>query len=520
MAPLCRFNLVAAVLVASPVLAFCSCEGRCLRVTNRPATSAGFSSHEAFCAVLGPLGEERRQQSSLCRRDDGRSFSRRRTPDALDAARRFAVDRGILGSRVFVEPAPLCSIHLANNLVDLLFTSGDAQTPEAEILRVLRPGGVAHVGNRQVVKPMPEGTDAWSHPYHAPDNNTLSTDQLARAPYLTQFMAEPMFSPMPEVTVAAGGRVFKACGHIAHRRTRTSSSTRCWPQRIQRHDPLDAAACRRLQLSRHPADCPAEVLYWPPPCVPGDRRGARKTPTTSSWTIRRPTAGWRGWPVSMGSFPPSSAPRRWRSPPRPRPRRARPWPGAGGRGPLRQSGAPLRFRPAILALDPKSKRFSGPTRGLCRTTAAASAWPMAQFRVLPEQFLICVSAATWQHALQKRQATCSRDRAPGPAQHYFRARAPPPHQVQRQPACFRRPAAAAARRRLGGRRQALGRKTGPRPIVRAPTPAPRPAPRMPTPRFTFSYAGEFCAPLPRPAPAPARPARSPIFFRAAAARSR
>ena len=31
-------------------------------------------------------------------------------------------------------------------------------------------------------------------------------------PCLTQFLAEPMFSPMPEVTVAAGGRVFKAFG--------------------------------------------------------------------------------------------------------------------------------------------------------------------------------------------------------------------------------------------------------------------------------------------------------------------
>lgn len=71
--------------------------------------------------------------------------------------------------------------------------------------------------NREWVKPYPEGIEAWDHPYHGPDNNPQSYDQLARAPYLTQFIAEPKFSPMPEVTVSAGGVVFKAFGHIAHK---------------------------------------------------------------------------------------------------------------------------------------------------------------------------------------------------------------------------------------------------------------------------------------------------------------
>jgi outer membrane protein assembly factor BamB len=73
------------------------------------------------------------------------------------------------------------------------------------------------VADRQIVKPFPEGIDWWTHPYHGPDNNPQSTDQLARAPYLTQFLAEPKFCPMPEVSVAAGGRVFRAFGHIAHK---------------------------------------------------------------------------------------------------------------------------------------------------------------------------------------------------------------------------------------------------------------------------------------------------------------
>ena len=71
--------------------------------------------------------------------------------------------------------------------------------------------------DEEIVKPAPAHADAWSHPYHGPDNNPQSTDQIARAPYLTQFLADPMFVPMPEVSVAAGGRVFRAFGHIAHK---------------------------------------------------------------------------------------------------------------------------------------------------------------------------------------------------------------------------------------------------------------------------------------------------------------
>ena len=48
-----------------------------------------------------------------------------------------------------------------------------------------------------------------------PDNNPLSTDQQAKFPYLTQFLAEPWYGPMLQVTAASGGRVFKAFGAMA-----------------------------------------------------------------------------------------------------------------------------------------------------------------------------------------------------------------------------------------------------------------------------------------------------------------
>jgi hypothetical protein len=55
----------------------------------------------------------------------------------------------------------------------------------------------------------PAQADDWTHPCHSPDNNPQSTDRLARAPCLTQFLAEPYYAPFPEVTVASAGRIHR-----------------------------------------------------------------------------------------------------------------------------------------------------------------------------------------------------------------------------------------------------------------------------------------------------------------------
>jgi len=140
----------------------------------------------------------------------------------VQAARQAAVEAGLFGRRLFVAKGPLKRLHLADNLADAVVAPMADAAPKAEILRVLRPGGKAILGDVEFVKPVPEGIDEWTHPYHGPDNNPQSTDRLARAPYLTQFIAEPWYVPQPEVSVAAGGRIFKAFGHI-------TSKPREWP---------------------------------------------------------------------------------------------------------------------------------------------------------------------------------------------------------------------------------------------------------------------------------------------------
>jgi outer membrane protein assembly factor BamB len=135
------------------------------------------------------------------------------------AVQAAADQAGLLGRRVFVDTGDLQSIHLSHNVADAVFVAESVadKTSDAEILRVMNPNAVAVVGERQLTKPVPEGMDDWSHPYHGPDNNPQSEDQLVRGDFQTQFIGTPKFSPMPEQSVVAGGRIYKAMGHIAHK---------------------------------------------------------------------------------------------------------------------------------------------------------------------------------------------------------------------------------------------------------------------------------------------------------------
>ena len=132
----------------------------------------------------------------------------------LDLARRTVERGGYYGTRIFLA-AGRRKLHLADNLADAAIMLGAQDLPMQEILRVLRPGGKAMFGDRTLTKALPPGTDDWSHPYHGPDNNPQSNDKVIVAPYLTQFLAEPRYAPLPQVCVTSAGRVFKAFGHVA-----------------------------------------------------------------------------------------------------------------------------------------------------------------------------------------------------------------------------------------------------------------------------------------------------------------
>ena len=180
-----------------------------------------------------------------------------RTPDGARTLRDRAFENGLGIDRLVAENGSLARLPYADNTVDVVIaTQAGGQALEVlslpEILRVLRPEGVAIIGKAlqsagadadpvalkkwvgrkpttdltswsdatgtwiQFHKPLRAGIDEWTHWEKGPDNNPVSTDSVIRAPYMTQFMADPLYIGMPSVTTAAGGRTFLAVGHIAH----------------------------------------------------------------------------------------------------------------------------------------------------------------------------------------------------------------------------------------------------------------------------------------------------------------
>ncbi len=172
------------------------------------AVAAKIGTPRGICVVLGDpqLALELAKASELT------IFLQSPRDEDLAAARQQADAAGLLGKRIYVQKGDAAHIHLANDLADAVIDPA-AAAPRAELLRVLRPQGQALVGERELTKPYAQGTDEWAHPYHAPDNNPMSADQVARRPYLTHFMVEPWYCPLQQMTVISGGRMFKAFGN-------------------------------------------------------------------------------------------------------------------------------------------------------------------------------------------------------------------------------------------------------------------------------------------------------------------
>mgnify|MGYP002629777548 FL=1 len=183
------------------------------------SAAAKLEVQKGIVAVLGFSEADAQDVVKLASSDGPRVYFQSADASAVNAVRVAAEKARSLTIRISADAGPLSSIHLSANLADGVVVAEAAadQVSDAEVLRVLRPLGIAVIGIRKLVKPVPKGIDDWSHPYHGPDNNPQSDDQLVKGAFQTQFIADPKFSPMPEQTVIAGGRIFKAMGHIAHK---------------------------------------------------------------------------------------------------------------------------------------------------------------------------------------------------------------------------------------------------------------------------------------------------------------
>jgi len=202
--------------IKAALLSAAVCVLLCQPVTvaaERAATRRG-----GLIAILGTGEPEAWELAiALAKRNDYLIYVQLPDADDVQTACWAADEAGFYGTRIFVGQGQLGNIHLADNIADVLIAVGSAVTavPKAEALRVVRPQGRVRLGNERMTKLFPDGVDDWSHPYHGPDNNPQSQDRVIVAPYLTQFLAEPRYAPVPQVAVASAGRVFKAFGHVA-----------------------------------------------------------------------------------------------------------------------------------------------------------------------------------------------------------------------------------------------------------------------------------------------------------------
>ena len=161
--------------------------------------------------------------------DDGRLTAALRANDryivhGLDAdAADVEKSRSYIQARDLYGPVSVSrrdgdSLPYADDFVNLVVADGDTGVPMKEIMRVLRPGGVAYLKTRsgwqKTVKPWPDDIDDWSHFLYDPTNNAISRDTRLGPPESFKWDCGPPYARSHEhlssvsAMVSAGGRVF------------------------------------------------------------------------------------------------------------------------------------------------------------------------------------------------------------------------------------------------------------------------------------------------------------------------
>ncbi len=127
-------------------------------------------------------------------------------------------DDPAFNNNIYVLAASPSEIPFANHAIDVYIS--DTSWNEAEVTTKLSQRGIALLVEKPlsqtVIKKLTKEDlsrfDDWTHWYHGPDNNPVSTDTELKWPYLTQYLSEPYIGAQPRTTVIAAGRLFTATG--------------------------------------------------------------------------------------------------------------------------------------------------------------------------------------------------------------------------------------------------------------------------------------------------------------------
>ena len=135
--------------------------------------------------------------------------------DAGNVAKaRERMARAGLYGRVAIDRYDGRHLPYVDNMVNRLVADGPVKVADAEVLRVLVPGGVAELAGRTLTKPRPATIDEWTHYLHGPDNNAVAADTVLGPPRRLQWQCGPKWTRHHDrmssisAVVTSGGRVF------------------------------------------------------------------------------------------------------------------------------------------------------------------------------------------------------------------------------------------------------------------------------------------------------------------------
>lgn len=134
---------------------------------------------------------------------------------AVDAARKALLAQGVYGP-VALEKLTSKTLPYVDNMVNLIVVDDALGVPEAEIQRVLTPGGAVFYrkDGKLVEKPRPRDMDDWTHYFHSPDGNPVAHDSHVGPPESLQWVGSPRWSRHHDrmsslsAMVSAKGRMF------------------------------------------------------------------------------------------------------------------------------------------------------------------------------------------------------------------------------------------------------------------------------------------------------------------------
>ncbi len=137
--------------------------------------------------------------------------------DNVRKARNYIQSLGLYGA-VSIQKWNGGLLPYADNLVNLVVSEDRNGVFTDEVMRVLRPLGVAYIKSAgkwtKTIKPWQKDIDEWTHWLHSPDGNAVARDSAVGPPRHIQWTAKPLWSrhhntvPSTSAMVSARGRLF------------------------------------------------------------------------------------------------------------------------------------------------------------------------------------------------------------------------------------------------------------------------------------------------------------------------